>query len=160
MLPNMPEEVFSTWLLPIIKDHNSWPYDNAFSPHPSDQWCQYFGLYAISDISNCLWQRMDLTFDMSCLDQLSNDTIKILIENHVYNFDVTGKFNVRDSKKRFIGLVEFIKRTKIIPAPIIGLNTNDGLRVLDGSHRLSALTYIGLRGRISCETWVASSNIE
>lgn len=154
MLPNMPNEVFDTWILPIIRDHNDWPYDNILSSHPSPQWSQYFGLYTLASISNCSWYRMSLNFDMSCLDPLSNRTIEILIENHVYNYDATGKFNVRNSKERFFELVKFIKRTKSIPAPIIGINRHDGLRILDGSHRLSALTYLGFRGRISCDTWI------
>ena len=154
MLPNMPDEVFDTWLLPIIRGHNSWPYSNILSPHPSQRWHQYFGLLTLCDISNLLWDRISLTFDMGCLDQLSNATINTLIEKHIYNFDTTGGFNVRDSKKRFFGFVEFIKRTGNIPAPIIGINTDNGLRILDGNHRLSALTYLGLRGRINCDTWV------
>ena len=154
MLPNMPDAVFDTWLLPIIRDHNSWPYSHVHSPHPSLQWHQYFGLFTLHNISNLLWDTMSLTFDMSCLDPLSNATIDALIGKHIYNFDATGEFNVRDSKKRFLGFVKFIRRTGTIPAPIIGINTDNGLRILDGNHRLSALTYLGLRGRIICDTWV------
>lgn len=159
MCPNMPEEVFMAWLSPIIMDHNSWPYDSIRSPHPSSQWSKYFGLYSLSDISNCLWHRSNF-LDMNCLDPISNSTIKALIENHVYNFDATGCFNVRNSKIRFFGFVELIKRTGRIPAPIIGINAEGGLRILDGNHRLSALTHIGVRGSISCETWVGAPNIE
>lgn len=158
MLSNMPDEVFDAWLLPIIRDHNSWPYFDIFSPHPSLQWGQYFGLFTLNDISNCLWHRMCLTFDMGCLDPISKRTIYILIKNHVHNLETTVRLNVRDSKMRFNGFVEFIKRTGSIPAPIIGINTDDGLRVLDGNHRLAALTYLGLRGQIQCITWVGVPN--
>jgi hypothetical protein len=154
MFPNMPDEVFDTWLLPIIRYHNAWPYSNVFSPHPSDQWRRYFGLFTLSNISHCLWDRLTLSFDKGCLDPVSNSTIECLIENHVQNSDATGRINVRDSKSRFFGFVEFIQRTGTIPAPIIGINTDVGLRVIDGNHRLSALTYLGLRGRINCDTWV------
>ena len=160
MFPNMPDEVFNMWLSPIIRDHNSWPYTNIFSPHPSHQWSKYFGLYAIADISHCLWYKFSLNFDMGCLDPMSNETIKVIIENHVHNFDATGSFNVRNSKIRFFGFVEFIKRTKSIPGPIIGINAEGGLRILDGNHRLSALTHIGLRGCIPCDTWVGAPNIK
>lgn len=159
MLSNMPNEVFDTWLLPIIRNHNSWPYDNIFSPHPSRQWDQYFGLFTLNDISNCIWHRMSLSFDMNCLDPVSNRTIEVLIEKHVYNLETTVKFNVRNSKSRFFSFVEFIKSTGSIPEPIIGINTDEGLRILDGSHRLSALTYLGFRGKIQCTTWVGASNV-
>lgn len=154
MLPNMPEEVFSTRLSPIIREHNSWPYKNIFSSHPSLQWSQYFGLFTLNDISHCLWRKITLCFDMTCLDPLSNRTIEILIKKHVHNFDAAWQFNIRNSKVRFFGFVELINRTRSIPAPIIGINTDDGLRVLDGNHRLSALTHLKLRGQVQWDTWV------
>lgn len=160
MFPNMPEEVFSAWLSPIIRDHNSWPYKDILSPHPSEQWWKYFGRYSLSDISDCLWHLNTATLDMNCLDPLSYETIEILIENHVHNFDATGRFNVRDSKSRFFGFVELIKRTGTIPAPIIGINAEGGLRILDGNHRLAALKHIGIKGAFPCETWVGAPNIK
>ena len=154
MLPNMPNEVFDTWLFPIIRDHNAWPYLNIFSPHPSLQWSKYCGLFTLYDIADLVWDKLPLSFDMTCLDPVSNNTIKVLIKNNVHNFDTTGRFNVVNSKSRFFGFVEFIQRTGTIPAPIIGVNTDTGLRILDGNHRLSALTYLKLRGKIKCDTWV------
>lgn len=154
MLPNMPDEVFNTWLLPIIRHHKMWPYLNVLSPHPSLKWSQYFGLFTLNYVSNCLWYSLPLTFGMGSLDPLSNRTIDALIKKHVYNLDTTGGFNVRDSKVRFFGFVEFIKRTRTIPAPIIGIKTDDGIRVIDGNHRLAALTHLDFRGSIRCRTWV------
>lgn len=158
MLPNMPDEVFDTWLLPIIRDHNAWPYLDIFSPHPSLQWSQYFGLYALNDISNCIWRKLVCSFGMNTLDPISNRTINALIEDHVCDLNTPIRLNVRDSKVRFFGLVEFIQRTRVIPAPIVGINTDDGLRILDGNHRLAALTFLKLRGRLQCSTWVAVGN--
>lgn len=159
MFPNMPNEVFNTWLLPIITDHKSWPYDDILSPHPSRQWDQNFGLFTLKDISNCIWHRMSLSFDMLCLDSVSNRTIDVLIKKHVYNLETTVRFNVRNSRSRFFSFVEFIKSKGNIPEPIIGINTDDGLRVLDGNHRLSALTYLGFRGKIQCTTWVGAPKV-
>lgn len=156
MLPNMPDEVFNTWLLPIIKDHNQWPYADVFSSHPSDQWEKYFAFFTLAQISSCYWTQIELTFDKSCIDSVSNQTIDVLISKHVHNIDKIGNFNVRNSEKRFWAFVEFIKKTRNIPPPIIGLNTEDGLRVLDGNHRLAALTYLKLRGKIRCLTWVGA----
>ena len=159
MFSNMPDDVFNAWLLPIIRDHNAWPYLNVFSPHPSLQWSKYFGLYALYDVSNLLWHRMSLTFDMSCLDPISNATIDTLIKKHVHNLDTTGGVNVLNSKSRFFGFVKFIQSTGNNPAPIIGINTDRGLRILDGNHRLSALTYLGLRGHVQWNTWVGAPKI-
>jgi tellurite resistance-related uncharacterized protein len=156
MLPNMPDEVFNTWLLPIIRHHNSWPYDNILSPHPTDQWRRYFGLFTLHDFSECVWYRMRLTFDMGCLDPISDSVIQTLIEKHIKNRNTPGRLNVLNSKSRFLGFVEFIQRTRTIPAPIIGINTGNGLRILDGNHRIAALTHLKLRGTILCDTWIAS----
>jgi len=158
MLPNMPDEVFNKWLLPIIKDHNSWPYNNVFSQHPSLQWKRYFSLFDLNDISNCQWNKSQLSFDQWCLDTVSNKTIAALIQSNTNPFS-TVTFNVRDTKARFFGFVKEIQNTGKIPAPIIVLHTDDGLRILDGNHRLSALTYLRLRGQISCETWFGYPNV-
>ena len=99
---------------------------------------------------------MSLTFDMSCLDPISNATIDTLIKKHVHNLDTTGGFNVLNSKSRFFGFVKFIQSTGNNPAPIIGINTDSGLRILDGNHRLAALTYLGLRGRVQWNTWIGA----
>jgi hypothetical protein len=159
MLPNMPDEVFNTWLFPIIRDHKSWPYCNISASHPSCQWSQYFGLFTLNDIANCLWHKISLTFDMGCLDPITNKTIDTLIQKHVHNLDSGVKFNVRNSKNRFLGFVELIKRKGSIPPPIIGINTDNGLRILDGNHRIAALTYLNYRGRIQCTTWVGAPNV-
>jgi hypothetical protein len=55
--------------------------------------------------------------------------------------------------------VELIQRTGSIPAPIIGIDTDSGIRILDGNHRLSAITYLGLRGRIHCDIWLGHTPI-
>lgn len=157
MLPNVPDEVFNKWLLPIIRDHESWPYRNSFSPHPSDQWRRYFRNFSINDFANCKWDKITLTFANDCLDPISEATINTLIMKHVHNIDTTGCFNVRDSKSRFFTFVEFLQRLGTIPAPIIGINTDTGFGVIDGNHRLAALTYLGLRGRINCDTWIGYS---
>lgn len=157
--PNMPGEVFDNWLLPIVRDHNSWPYRDFSSPHPSEQWRRYFGLFTIMDIHKCRWTVVNLTFDMGCLDPISNGVVEILIENNVHHFDATEMFNVHNSKSRFDGLVAFIQGTGRVPAPIIGINTGSGLRVLDGNHRLAALTHLKLRGMGHCRTWVGAPPI-
>jgi hypothetical protein len=157
MLPDMPKQVFDEWLLPIIKDHNSWPYTDASSLHPSQQWEQYFGLFSFIDIVNLKWQTLILSFDLGGLDSISNNTIKTLIDWHVHNLKPNS--NIHNSKNRFYHFVSLIKEKHSIPSPIIGVNTDEGLRVLDGNHRLSALTYLGLRGKIKCSTWIGIPNI-
>ena len=127
MFPNMPDEVFNTWLLPIIRDHNTWPYLNVLSPHPSRQWSQYFGLFTIYDVANLLWDKLKLSLDVYITDPVSNDAIEALIGAHVDGLETPAR-NVRDSKMRFFRLVNLIYRTRTVPAPIIGINTDTGFR--------------------------------
>ena len=157
MFPDMPKEVFDEWLLPIIKNHNSWPYTDASSLHPSQQWKQYFGLLDFCDIVNLKWQTLLLSFDLGCLDSISNNTIKTLIDWHIN--DLKPNTNIHNSRDRFCHFVSLIKKSHSMPAPIIGVNMAEGLRVLDGNHRISALTYLGLRGKIQCSTWVGIPNM-
>jgi hypothetical protein len=153
MFPNMPDEVFNTWLLPIIRYHNSWPYLNILSTHPSEQWRQYFGLFTLYDVSNLLWDKINLRLASHIIDPVSNDTIKALIGAHVDGVETPAR-NVRDSKMRFDGFVEFIQRTCNIPASIIGIDTCGCISILDGNHRLAALKHLGLFGSVNCETWL------
>jgi hypothetical protein len=153
MLPNIPDEVFNTWLLPIIRDHNSWPYLNILSVHPSEQWRKYFGLFTLYDVSNLFWDKVTIRLASRILDPVSNDTIKALIGYCVDGLETPAR-NVRNCKMRFDGFVQFINRTGTIPAPIIGINTFGCIRILDGNHRLAALKHLGLLGNVTCETWL------
>lgn len=155
-LPNMPTEVFDAWLRPIIKDHGIWPYEMVHSPHPNSQWRDYFGHFSLKSISECRWDKM--SNDFNSLDQMSHNTIDFLIETHAYDIKPNIKFNVHNSRHRFYKFVKYILEKRKIPETIIGVKTSGGLRILDGNHRLAALSYINMLGKIECETWVGTLN--
>jgi hypothetical protein len=49
--------------------------------------------------------------------------------------------NDANSKERFVSAAQFIAQNSTVPQPLVGFDLADGLSVLDGNHRMTALCY-------------------
>lgn len=156
MLPNLPEEVFNMFITQI-NDTESVSFDNR----PGGRWFYYFGELTIEAFNQLQWRRAVLTFKETIFHPISGKDIDTLI----HYCELEGKPIARalypgypvDSPTRLSGLKEFIMKTGHLPAPVVTIRTNNGIRVLDGCHRLSAAVSCPNPDLIPLDAWIGES---
>lgn len=148
-LPNMPTPLFDMFITPLLGNAL-----NVLSPFGDSRWFYHFGGLSLYQFSQLRWNISTLLINKDILHPNSNSDIQLLITDHVKNIETPIRRNVMDSKIRFDGLVEYIKRTRCLPAPIVLIRTGYAFRILDGSHRIAALFSLGLNDTIPIKAWL------
>lgn len=146
MLPNMPTPLFDMFIAPLIDDT-----PNVFF---GSRWFYHFGGLSLYQFSQLRWNISTLLINENILHPDSNSDIQLLITDHVKNIETSIRRNVVNSKARFLGLVEYIKRTGCLPAPIVLIRTGYTFRILDGSHRMAALFTLSLNETVPVKAWI------
>jgi len=55
--------------------------------------------------------------------------------------------NVVDGKEKLFRLIRFIKENGVVPVPVVLLDQRANFKMLDGCHRIAALTYLRLHAK-------------
>ena len=153
MFPNMPEEAVNIFLAPLLGD-DLWPFSNILESTQGTRWWMYLGGLSLDKFSKLRWYRSSFLLYEYILHPDSNCDVEILIRNHVKGIKTPSVRNVAKSKERFDWHVEYIMRTRRLCAPIIMIVTLDGLRILDGTHRASALFSLHLQDEVPVDAWI------
>jgi len=149
----MPDEVFNTYIVPLIKFHG-W---SATSKHSmvSDRWRRAFDNQRLKTIAELSWQRKELSFTETIFHPDSECRIGWLIAQHTRGAN-TPLANLADTKTRFIKCRQFIARTGRLPVPVILMRDYFSYRLLDGNHRIAALASLSPPPGFLFSVWVGS----
>lgn len=140
-LPNVPDEVLHLWLVPIAEGGYGWPppeYDLG-------KWRYVLALKSLDYWNKVRWEKIKHRFDNASIfamtdNPLIGSSVAGIIEAHTQQ--KTNAFsNLVDGKARFFSLVEYVLEHRTLPAPPIILQSTKGLEIIDGNHRLAALTH-------------------
>lgn len=153
MLPTLPDEVFDMFITQINNTESS-----AFDSMPGGRWFYYFGEISIEAFNHLRWRQTVLTFKETIFHPISGNDIDALI----HYCELEGKPIARaiypgypqDSPSRLAGIKKYIMNTGSLPAPIVAIRTNSGIRVLDGCHRLSAAASCPNPEAIPLDAWI------
>jgi hypothetical protein len=144
-LPNFPDQVIDTWLLPLARDAG-WP------PAPFSRWDAILLDRPLSFWRSLVWERRIVPLNWLTLESGSLARLQGLIEaghgaNNIY------AQQIRDTRKRFRGFVTYLQQHGQLPLPPVVLQTHGQYIVVDGNHRVAAYISVGssLSG-LSC--WV------
>lgn len=149
----MPEEVFNLYFRPLIDD-KGWPFSSISDSAINTIWDQYFDHMTLCQINDFRWHRDRLLINENILYPASNSLINMIILDNVFDYDTPIRRQVSDSKIKFWGLIEYIKRTGVFPAPVVLVRTDGLFRILDGNHRIAALFALGLNNDFPCDAWI------
>lgn len=153
MLPNLPDEIFEMFVVP----QNDAPL-NIFDSQPEGRWFWHFGGLSLEEFNQLRWRRTELTFESDILHPDSYRDIKGLIEYCSADESEIGNARFQGysphSRKFMPNLMLSMTNTGKFNAPIVGICTNEGIRVLDGTHRLSAAFVLKSRVAIALDTWI------
>lgn len=156
MFPNMPDDVFNLFMVPFVQS-DGWPFLNILNSTEGTIWWKYLGGLSLHQFRQLRWYRSSILLYEYILHPVSNCDVEILIRNHVKGIKTPSVRNVERSKERFRWHVQFIERARCLCAPVIMVITNDGFRILDGVHRISALISIGLNIEVPIDAWLGDT---
>jgi hypothetical protein len=153
MLPNLPGEVFDMFITQINETEST-----TFDSMPGGRWFYYFGELSVEAFNHLIWRRTTLFFNKDIFHPVSCSDVDTLIHYCGLNSETMAmalypRYPV-DSKARFAWHKEFIKKTGRLCAPIVVIRTIEGIRFLDGCHRLAAAFSLELHDSIPLDAWI------
>lgn len=153
MLPNVPNEVFDDFILPFIDDIG-WPFSNINDSIHKTDWWRLLGGLSLEEFSVLVWQRHSFFINENTFHPESNSDINRLVRYHVDGFRTSLIGNISKTYERFRWHVSYIERARRFCAPIVTIVTFNGLRLLDGAHRIAALLSLELYNEIPVDAWI------
>jgi len=157
LLANMPDEVFSLYIEPLIQLHG-WPFDSLDTSYDTPEkrrWFYMFDGHRIQTISDLSWERDKMSFSLAGFHPTAQRTIFGLLDQHVRGIP-TAYADVINTKARFASCRAFIASTGRLPKPVILLEEWEGLRILDGNHRLAAMASLPHADQCVIDCWIGT----
>lgn len=148
MLPNLPDEIYEMFVVP----QNDAPL-NIFDSQPQGRWFFHFGGLSIEEFGQLGWRRAELLFSATVFEPYTYGDIDRLIK-HLKGVALSPGIPA-DSRERVVWQRNVIKKTGRIFAPIVCIHTVEGLKILDGAHRVVALLSLSSDGpEIPIDAWI------
>jgi hypothetical protein len=136
LLTNMPDELFSLYMEPLIEEYG-WPFSSQDSP-TNMPWWQLFDGLQFRTICQLSWERSEIAFSLRLFHRYARTQILGLLQAHILGIN-NEYASIPNTKARFHRARDFIARTGRMPVPVVLIQDPEGLRILDGNHRLAAM---------------------
>jgi hypothetical protein len=150
--PDMPKEVFDAAFQPAI-DAYGWPFETVNDSAKGTLWEKFLASPSLLQWSKFRWERGTATLKELDLHTDTRLRLKKIIETNASGRQNQAS-NLKGTNDRFWGFVDYIQGHGTLPTPVVGANTNRGLLVLDGYHRLAALSYSGKLEGFNLPMWL------
>lgn len=127
-LPNWPDAVMQEWLLYFANDIG-WP---PAEPLGTDRWGGILGNRPLSWWADVAWEEQNSDCSFA---ELSRAT-KVRVADVVNSIN-TGAADA-ETQRRYQRPFNYIASRGVFPNPMVAMRVSDGLRFIDGHHRLAA----------------------
>jgi hypothetical protein len=130
-LPNFPDEIIETWLLPYAL-MLGWPPIPQHKKDPNNRWRYILTKKDLTYWQNIEWKLELVNISKSCLDDNSKQQIMIILSPD-------GELHTPENLNKVIGIANFLFENIKLPHPPIALRNNEKIYLVDGNHRVCAL---------------------
>jgi hypothetical protein len=154
MLPLVPLAVFEQFFKPLITGDIGWPFISIDSSLDGTDWHRILHPFTLRDIHNFQWTRKSFFLDKSLLHECSQADISYAILNQTE--DVWARLG-RDSepcRQSTAWHKKNILSTGRLCAPVTLAVAAEGIKILDGNHRIAALLDLGVQGSVPVDAWI------
>lgn len=154
ILPNMPDEVFDSFMAPLIINDIGWPFLTAGDSLAGTDWHRILYPLSLSFFCQLRWKITKFYLNKEDLYQDSICDINWTIINKTE--DVWALIG-RDSKPSRDSLAwhkQFIMMNGRLCTPVALAYTSSGIKVLDGIHRMAALLDLSLNDKLPIDAWI------
>ena len=133
-LPNFPDRVIETWLLPIAREGYGWPPD----PVTLGKWFYVLHKLGLDHWRQTVWTRDRHPLTIETMTPSSLDAINGIIQAYLMNIP-NAYANLVDGRKRFNSLTGYVRKNGLLPVPPVLILKDEGVYFLDGNHSVAAL---------------------
>lgn len=149
MLPNLPDELFNMFIAPLNNGTR-----NVHDSQPEGRWHYHFGGLSIKEFSDLGWEIKVIFLNKNLLHPDSYRDINGLVSYCASDNKALFPWYPQNSPERLVWHKEFVLKTGHLCAPIVGIKTGGTIRILDGTHRLSALFSLGVQYCTPVDIWI------
>jgi hypothetical protein len=162
--PLMPAEVFEAWLAPLIQS-DGWPFLSD-EPFQIGNWSRYLLERTPAEWAAFTWRKTNQKKVPHSLHRLSLDRVSDLMRHGMHErMDPLDKFDppgaaIIDSKHRYFLARAVMMEIKRFPGFVTAYQDAGGkLTLVDGHHRLAALTSFPGYKAVAVPFWIAQARI-
>jgi hypothetical protein len=148
-VPNFPEEVVDSWLVPMVRSGAGWP------PAPWSRWNRILLGRPLSFWQGLAWSKVRVPLNSLSLAPESLRIVQGLIDANVHGISNTYSQQIRDSRGRFNRILRYVRTRGELPVPPVLLRVGIQYRVADGNHRVAAWLYAEPAALLGPLCWVA-----
>jgi hypothetical protein len=141
-LPNFPEEILEEWLMPYAKSEGWPPFGNDGFPF-GPRWPYLLGKKPLSYWVGLGWSEERVHVEPDSLTPRCQDSIAQIMSAAVMGERNLYSESIPDLVPRFKGILAYVEQNKELPKPPALIRVADGLKVVDGSHRMAV--YFAMR---------------
>jgi hypothetical protein len=154
MFPNMPDDIFTEFLQPLIVEDIGWPFNTPTDSLVGTDW--YRILYPLTLEALCYfkWFRKVFTITENILYEGSVTDIKLIIRNKAEDIWASIGRDSAPCRNSLLWHEADIQKTGKFRAPVTIAYTPFGLKILDGNHRVAALFPLGLMEIVQVDAWI------
>jgi len=139
ILPNFPTDILEQWFLPYVES-NGMPWDNE--GNAIGRWKYLLRNKSLHYWKNIIWDQIDAYIP---IDEYCDEWQLVLldmVEGAVLRKTNVYSISINNLEERFHSVLEYLEVEKVFPKPpILFLEKNKGITILDGNHRVSAYLY-------------------
>ena len=152
--PNLPDEIRRLWLEPIAVEYG-WPFQSIDESTEGTKWKYVLGVdVTLRNFAGLMWNLEEIEVSSQGFCRQTIHAINTVREQNTTNKD-TMFADVCDTQERFMSCVYYIRKHGVVPEPLVCLMTNEGsIDMLDGHHRMAALTALGIPEGYRIPAWV------
>jgi hypothetical protein len=157
LFPNMPSAVFDAWIRPFIEDRG-WSFRSLDDSLSNTRWSAFFCDLPLRYWARLSWELRDVPIDknFSILDSFTLTCIQRVIDHATDPLGCSVRIS-NDTPQRFFGAASYIKTNGHLPGPPLVGDMIPKLRIVEGHHRLAALSFVGVPPNFATKVWIGSA---
>lgn len=159
MLHRVPPDVFNQFFEPIIRNDIGWEFDSRSATLHGSDWFRVLYPVTLPGIICMKWERVNFILDPELLFHYSLGDIELAIKNQTENVWAAIGRDSEASRKSIAWHKAKICETNSFHAPVTLALTPEGIKILDGHHRIAALIDLGLHTSTPVDAWVGVPDV-
>ena len=156
LFPKMPHEVFEVWLYPLLYFYRLEVSADTARAFSDVSWKEKFADKTFEEWSKFSWERRSFPCDLALLHPQSVQRALWIMRGACLG-EHTPTANVRDTDDRFWACAALVRGKPSDYVPLVCIEDQGLLSVVDGNHRLAAIIALRLEILgITLETWIGT----
>lgn len=159
MYGELPMEVGEGFFAPLIQDIG-WPFRSIQDSLHGTDWHRILYPFTLEQFAQLRWCRRSFLLNKDLLHPVSQDDINLVIRNLHEDIGALVGRDSEPSRRSFAYHRSRVLHTHDFCAPVTLAVTVNGIKILDGNHRVAALLNSGLAHTVQLDAWIGFNAVK